>query len=40
LGKISTVKTGLFVLLIAAATLLAIVLLPFELLRQWASESS
>ena len=40
MGEISRFKTGLFVLSIAAATLLAILLLPFELLRQWVWESS
>ena len=38
--KISRFKTGLFLLSIAAATLVAILLLPFELLRQWAAKSS
>ena len=40
MGKISRIKTGLFLLMVTAATLLAIVLLPFELLRRWASESN
>jgi hypothetical protein len=38
--EISKFKTGLFLLSIAAATVLAIVLLPFELLRLWFAESS
>jgi hypothetical protein len=38
-GKISRFKIGLFLLLVAAATLVAILLLPFELLRLWVSKA-